>query len=112
MTKSLSWWSSLYLRFNPSTWIEIKHMSVIQVYITLLCATIIMTSKVKYRSTNQGSGVATSCTWWNTFNLRESPKPWSLLFYSKWSKLVLFDNGKLKCIKLLCQFQTSRICLG
>lgn len=80
---------TLYLRLNPSTWIQVQDMSIVQIYITLLLSTIVMTCKIQDRGTNQCSWVSTSCTWWYALNLWECPEPWSLHIYTSNKKIQI-----------------------
>lgn len=83
MSKSWSWRSSLNFWFDPSAWIQIKDMGVVEIDISLFLSSVIVTTKVQNGRTNQSCWVSTSCTWWNSLNLRKCPKPRSFLVYRK-----------------------------
>ena len=90
MAKSWSWWRSLYLWLYPSARIQVKHVCVVEVNITLFLPTIIVAAEVQNRRANQSGRMSTSRTWWNSFNLWKSPKPWSILTYKCWKNVTVF----------------------
>ena len=79
-------WRALYFWLDPPARIQVQHVSVVEIDVALLLATVVVPTKVQDGGTNESRRVASSSTWWHTFDLGEGPEPRSVGIYRKRNK--------------------------
>ena len=74
---------ALYFWLDPPARIQVEHVSVVEIDVALLLAAVVVPTEVQDGGTNESRRVASSSTWWHSFNLGEGPEPRSVGIYRK-----------------------------